>query len=297
MKNLTIVLISLLLFGFLLPHNIQAKGIREERNREQGKINALSDGLHSLKDAYSDYFLMGNIISPRDLDTERFLTLQKHFNIVTAENHMKPDFLQREKGVFTFEAVSNMVDAALEAGMKMHGHTLAWHAQSPGWMNYDGISRNEAIENMVNHVQTVVSHFKGRIISWDVLNEAFIDDPPNPHDWRASLRQTPWLRAIGPEYIEILFRTARESDPDAVLYYNDYAMDNQKKSLAVYNMIKELNEANMVLEGKPLIDAIGMQGHYRITTNIDNVAASLERFSSLGIEISITELDVLAGAN
>jgi len=250
-----------------------------------------------LKDQYAPFFLVGNVVSPRDIGGPRFEMLHKHFNIVTAENAMKPLYLQGNPGVFTFETADKLVDAVLESGMKMHGHTLAWHQQSPEWINREGMGRAEAVENLINHAKTVAAHFRGRVVSWDVLNEAIVDNPPNPADWRASLRQTPWHRAIGPEYIEIVFRAAREADPEAKLYYNDYNLDNRNKAFAVYNMVKELNEKNPDVGGRPLIDGIGMQGHYRTKTNIESVAASLERFASLGVEISITELDVQAGIN
>jgi len=251
----------------------------------------------ALKDNYKPFFYVGNVVSPGDLGSVRFDVLKKHFDVLTAENAMKPMFIQDKPGVFTFETADKLVDAVLEAGLKVHGHTLAWHQQSPKWQNREGIGRDEAIENLVTHAKTVAKHFKGRVISWDVLNEAIIDGPPNPEDWRASLRQTPWLKAIGPEHIEILFRAAREADPDAVLYYNDYNEDYQDKALAIYNMVKELNEKNPDVLGRPLIDGIGMQGHYLLNTNIENVTASLERFLSLGVEISVTELDIRAGDN
>ncbi|MDR0289604.1 MAG: endo-1,4-beta-xylanase [Treponema sp.] len=269
-----------------------ARAIRDEANSAGRAANAAV-----LKDSYQSFFLMGNVVSPRDLGGPRFELLQKHFDILTAENAMKPLYLQREKGVFTFEAADSLVNAALEAGLKMHGHTLAWHQQSPEWINREGISRDEAIDNLIDHAKTVAGHFKGRVVSWDVLNEAIVDNPANPSDWKASLRQTPWHRAIGPEYIEIAFRAARKADPEAVLYYNDYNMDNQNKALAVYNMIKELNEQFPRVMGRPLIDAVGMQGHYRANTSVENVAMSLDRFISLGIEVSITELDIQAGQN
>ena len=267
-----------------------AKAIREETKKvdsaEEYKI---------LKNNYVALFAVGNVVSPRDLGGPRFELLKKHFGILTAENAMKPLYLQGEKGIFTFETSDMLVDAALEAGIKVHGHTLAWHQQSPEWMNREGISRDEAIENLVTHAKIVAGHFSGRVVSWDVLNEAIIDNPPDPGDWKSSLRQTPWLKAIGPEYIEIVFRAAREADPSAILYYNDYNLDNQKKALAVYNMVKDLNEQYPDVYGRPLIDAVGMQGHYSLRTNPDNTAASLKRFASLGLRVSITELDVQAG--
>jgi len=260
-------------------------------------MNGRAEGTPALKEGYKPFFYVGNVVSPGDLGGTRFDTLKKHFDVLTAENAMKPMFIQGEPGVFTFGIADTLVNAVLEAGLKVHGHTLAWHQQSPEWINREGIGREEAIENLVTHAKTVAKHFRGRVISWDVLNEVIIDGPPNPDDWRASLRQTPWLKAIGPEYIEILFKAAREADPDAMLYYNDYNEDYQDKALAIYNMVKELNEKNPDVLGRPLIDGIGMQGHYLLNTDIKNVAASLERFLSLGVEVSITELDIRAGDN
>jgi endo-1,4-beta-xylanase len=286
-------MMCLIVVMFLLPcGGINAKASREKANTMKGAANT-----PVLKDQYASFFLVGNVISPRDLDGPRFEMLKKHFDILTAENAMKPRYLQGSPGVFTFETADSLVDAVLKAGMKVHGHTLAWHQQSPEWINREGISRAEAVENLTNHAKTVASHFRGKVISWDVLNEAIIDNPTNPTDWRASLRQTPWYKAIGPEYIEIVFRAAREADPEAKLYYNDYNLDNRNKALAVYNMVKEINKQNPNVGGRPLIDGIGMQGHYRTKTNVENVAACLERFASLGVEVSITELDVQAGIN
>lgn len=250
-----------------------------------------------LKDAYESFFAVGNVVSPRDLGTERFDLLTKHFSILTAENAMKPIFLQEKKGVFTFDEADKMVNAVLDAGLKMHGHTLTWHQQSPEWLYREGIDRNEAIDNLVTHARTVAAHYRGKMVSWDVLNEAINDSIGNPQDWKSCLRRSPWYNAIGPDYIEIVFLAAREADPGALLYYNEYNMDNQRKALAVYNMVKELNEKYPNAGGRPLIDGVGMQGHYRVNTNPEQVKESLERFISLGVVVSITELDVGAGAD
>ncbi|MDR0411300.1 MAG: endo-1,4-beta-xylanase [Treponema sp.] len=249
----------------------------------------------SLKEAYADYFLIGNIASGVDMDDLRYDILTTHHNIVTAENAMKPQYLQGTKGVFTFGDADAIVDKALSRGLKVHGHTLAWHQQSPAWMNSEGVSRETAVSNLITHAKTVVEHFKGRVVSWDVLNEAISDNPPNSEDWRTGLRQSPWFKAIGADYVEIVFKAAREADPKAKLYYNDYNLDNPSKAAAVYNMVKDINERNPDVDGRPLIDGIGMQGHYNSRTNPANVENSLQRFISLGVEVSITELDVQYG--
>lgn len=263
--------------------------------------------LQPIKDVYKDHFLIGTAISAEDLEGVRYELMTMHFNVATAGNAMKPDALQREKGKFTFDAADKMVDTILSSGMNMHGHTLLWYQQTPDWMyqNDDGtpLSREEALENMRNHIRTVVEHFGDKVISWDVVNEGMNDNPSNPSDWRASLRQSGWYKAIGEDYIEQAFLAAREvldehPDWNIKLYYNDYNLDNQNKATAVYNMVKELNEKyGKDHPGKLLIDGIGMQGHYQVNTNPVNVELSLKRFIELGVEVSISELDVMAGEN
>ena len=126
-----------------------------------------------LRDAYASDFLFGNIVSPGDLNGKRFELLKRHFNTLTAENAMKPDSTQNIKGKFTYQ--DNLVNAAIAAGLKMHGHCLVWHSQTPSWMNSASLSADEVLENMVTHVKTVAAHYKGKLISWDVVNEAVAD--------------------------------------------------------------------------------------------------------------------------
>lgn len=135
------------------------------------KSEEIEKGLKSLKDVYKDNFLTGTAISLRDLEGVRFELLKKHFNAVTAENAMKPSELQREKGNFTFDGADRLVNAAISAGMKVHGHTLVWHQQTPAWMNIKldsggnivYLSREEALENMRNHIRTVIEHFGDKV--------------------------------------------------------------------------------------------------------------------------------------
>jgi len=261
-----------------------------------------------IQDAYADDFLIGNAISAEDLEGVRLELLKMHHNVATAGNAMKPDALQPTKGGFTFSAADAMVDKILAEDLRMHGHVLVWHQQSPAWMNTNAangspLGRAEALENLRTHIQTVMEHFGDRVISWDVVNEAMSDNPPNPPNWEASLRQSPWYQSVGPDYVEQAFLAAREvldahPEWDIKLYYNDYNEDNQNKAQAIYRMVKDIND-RYALEhpGKLLIDGVGMQGHYNVNTNPENVELSLERFISLGVEVSITELDIQAGSN
>ncbi|SDX35317.1 endo-1,4-beta-xylanase [Paenibacillus sp. CF384] len=275
-----------------------------------GPISIQKD-LAPIKDTYQDDFLIGNAISSEDLEGVRLELLKQHFNVVTAGNAMKPDGLQPTKGNFTFTAADALVDKVQAEGLQMHGHVLVWHQQSPAWMNTTKdandntipLSREEALTNLKTHIQTVMEHFGSKVISWDVVNEAMNDNPSDPADWEASLRQTPWNNAIGTDYVEQSFLAAREvldahPDWDIKLYYNDYNEDNQNKAQAITNMVKAINDRYAETHpGKLLIDGIGMQAHYSVNTNPDNVQLSLEKFISLGVEISITELDIQAGSN
>lgn len=260
--------------------------------------------LKPIKDIYKDDFLIGTAVSMRNLTGDRYELFKMHFNAATAENAMKPNALQPNKGKFAFGGADMAVNLVSAAGAKMHGHTLVWHQQSPAWMNTDDsgkpLGREEALENLRIHIKTVMEHFGNKVISWDVVNEAMSDNPNNPQDWKASLRQTPWLAAIGNDYVEQAFQAAREvldahTEWDIKLYYNDYSLDNQNKAEAVYNMVKEINDNYQKTHpGKLLIDGIGMQEHDTLTTDPANVEKSLEKFISLGVEISITELDIQA---
>ena len=274
-----------------------------------GPIDIQKD-LLPIKTAYQNDFLIGNAISAEDLDGVRLELMKMHNNVATAGNAMKPDALQPTKGNFTFDAADTMVNKVLAEGMQMHGHVLVWHQQSPKWMNTKTednttvvLGRDEALVNMRTHIKNVMEHFGDKVISWDVVNEAMNDNPPNPADWQGSLRTSEWYQAIGPDYVEQAFLAAREvldvhPDWDIKLYYNDYNEDNQSKSKAIYNMVKEINDRYAETHpGKLLIDGVGMQAHYSLSTNPTNVQLSLERFIELGVEVSITELDIQAGSN
>ncbi|MFB9327773.1 endo-1,4-beta-xylanase [Paenibacillus aurantiacus] len=265
---------------------------------------AIQKDLKPIKEAYQNDFLIGNIASAEDLSGVKLDLLKHHHNVITAENAMKPDATQPTKGNFTWS--DQLVDSALAQGLSVHGHVLVWHQQTPAWMNTASgspLGREEALANMRTHIKTVMEHYGDRLISWDVVNEAMNDNPSNPSDWKAALRKSDWYNAIGEDYVEQAFLAAREvldahPEWDIKLYYNDYNDDNQNKAQAIYSMVKELNEKYAQTHpGKRLVDGIGMQAHYSVNTNPNNVKLSLEKFISLGVEVSITELDIQAGSD
>lgn len=262
-----------------------------EETEEDSAIN--TEELHEseyagLKDAYADDFMIGTIYTTditKGTDQELVLA---NFNQVTPENNLKPESTQRVEGTFTFNEGDLMAAWAKKNNMTLHGHCLAWHQQSPSWMAADG-DKEKAIEQLKTHITTVASHYTGEAYSWDVLNEAIADGAtlPADGDWTKCLRDTMWLRAIGPEYVSLAFQFAREAAPDAVLYYNDYNLNDASKAAVCAAMVSDLRS-----QGVP-IDGIGMQGHYTTATSLNSVSDSLDLFSKIeGIRISVSELDV-----
>jgi endo-1,4-beta-xylanase len=261
--------------------------------------------LEPIKEIYKNDFLIGNIMNMQDLEGPRLELLKQHFNVLTAENAMKPEYNYDSSRNFDFTEEDALVEKAISEGFKIVGHTLVWHSQSPPWLWQDEhgqpLNRDEALDNLRRHITTVVKHFGEKfgdnIIAWDVVNEAMSDNPADPTDWRASLRPSGWHQAIGDDYIKEAFLAAKEALKDlnlnTKLYYNDYNDDNKAKATAIYHMVKDLNEEYAAThDGELLIDGIGMQSHYSFSTNPANVENSLKLFSSLGVEISVTELDI-----
>lgn len=241
----------------------------------------------SLFEAYEDHFLLGTIYTDAARSSDKDLIL-KHFNVITPENLMKPQYMQPKEGEFDYKESDEMIGFAEKNEIPVVGHTLAWHQQSGRWMGVNVGDRQEAIEQLKSHIMNVAGNYKGKILAWDVVNEAINDGVslPKDGDWTKCLRQTQWLSSIGPDYLAMAFTFAREADPDAKLYYNDYNLNNKGKADIVYAMVKDFQE-----QGIP-IDGIGMQGHYNVDTSIGTVEYSLNRFSELGVEVSITELDI-----
>jgi len=241
----------------------------------------------SLAEAYADYFLIGTVYNPTSTSGKDKELLLKDFNVITPENLMKPQYMQPTEGEFAFSSSDTMVKFAQENGLKVVGHTLAWHQQSGNWLGIN-VSRDEAIEQLRSHITTIVGKYKGQVMSWDVVNEAINDSVslPSNGDWTKCLRNTQWLQSIGPDYIALAFQFAHEADPDAKLYYNDYNLNVSQKAQIVHAMVKDL-----LAQGVP-IHGIGMQGHYKSNMQIGPVEESIKLFSELDVEISITELDV-----
>jgi|GEM_PF-2023152 len=202
------------------------------------------------------------------------------FNFLTPENAMKWDATEPQQNVFTFSQADQHVSFAQTNTMKIHGHTLVWHSQLPGWVS--GISGATNLTNvMYNHIDKVMNHWTdGQIYAWDVVNEAFNED--------GTRRSSPFQNVIGNSYIELAFQRARAADPLTKLIYNDYNVETvNSKSTAMYNMVADFKN-----RGIP-IDGVGLQMHL---TNggldYNSLASNMARFAALGVEVYITEMDV-----
>ena len=208
----------------------------------------------TLRDAAPERVLIGTAIMSRQTEEPREAELiRTQFNVLTPENEMKPISVQPERGRFEFDAGDKLVAFAEANDMEVIGHTLVWHNQAPRFLFEDEqgnpLPRDEALANMKEHITTVMTHYKGRIKGWDVVNEAIPDGP-------GDLRDTPALRAIGDDYILKAFEFAHEADPDAELYYNDYNIDQDYKRDRALALVKRIRDAGL------RIDAVGIQGHY-----------------------------------
>lgn len=238
--------------------------------------------LRELADANDLY--IGAAVYTYHLDTESHQeVLVNEFNMLTPENEAKFCELQPEQGVYTFDRLDRLVELAEANDMTVRGHTLLWHECMPDWLARGDFTREEAIDIMRDHIYTVVERYKGRIPIWDVVNEA-IDG--------GNYRRTPWLRMIGPEYIELAFQFAHEADPDAILFYNDYGAEGMNtKSQAIYTMVSD-----MVMRGVP-IHGVGLQSHITVGDTLGwlapgNLTQNIQRIADLGLEVHITEMDV-----
>ena len=254
----------------------------------------------SLHEVFKDDFLVGGAVNPwyfgnNSLEEQ---LVKKHYNVITAENSMKPDALQKEEGVFTFTEADKLVDYAKANNTIVRGHTLVWYSQVPDWFfedvnSPDGVASKELLlERERTHIRTILNHYKEKygtadggspIKYWDVVNEVISDD--------GEYRNSKWYQIAGLDYIRVAFETAHEVDPSLKLYINDYNIErNNAKTNKLYELVKLLKS-----EGVP-IDGVGLQMHVSIDVSIESIKNSIEKYESIpGIEIQVTELDAAMG--
>lgn len=215
----------------------------------------------------------------------------QHFNQLTAENIMKPSYLQPTPGQFFFDEADALIDFAEANGLQVHGHTLLWHAQIPTWMqNFSG-NREEWLTVLRTHVSRVAGHFADRtsVVSWDVVNEAFEDAGGRYRGSVAGTGTSVWYSNIGSEFIEEAFKAARAAAPNTDLYYNDFSTEwNRPKLDAVVAMVKDFQARDIPIDG------VGFQMHVWGNANVDTIRQHLKLVADIrpAIKVKITELDV-----
>ncbi len=245
--------------------------------------NALPD---TLKDAYKDDFYIGAAINASQIDGQDArddAIIAAQFNSISPENALKWASIHPLPGSYDFRLPDLYVEFGERRHMYIHGHTLVWHNQTPAWVFHDDkgnlLTRDALLARLHDHIQTVVGRYKGRIQSWDVVNEALNDD--------GTMRQSPWYKIIGPDYVAKAFEYAHEADPQALLCYNDYNLENEPKRNGAIALVKELKS-----KGVP-IGCVGLQDHDHLDwPTMKQEDATISAFAALGVKVAISELDV-----
>ncbi|KPK85929.1 MAG: 1,4-beta-xylanase [Bacteroides sp. SM23_62_1] len=255
-----------------------------DSNNNWPVVNYQESG-EGLKDYYRDYFPIGVAVTPYNIKGPESEFILKHFISITPENVMKPERIHPEKKRFNWKPADEIVNFAQANGLKVRGHVLCWHKQTPDWFFKDesgnSVSKEILLMRLKEHITEVVTRYKGKIYAWDVINEAISND--NTEYYQPSL----WYDICGEDFIFKAFEFAHEADPDALLFYNDYNTTNPVKRDKIYSMLKQLLNANIPVHG------VGMQGHWSVYGPSETeIRKAIELYSSLGLEVQITELDV-----
>lgn len=266
-----IQLIGLIFLSFCLSASVSSG-----KNRKPQTLKEALDGKFYIGTA-----LNGGHTSGKDTATIR--VIKEQFNAVVAENCMKPGPIHPRNGSYNFAPADEFVDFGVKNNMFITGHCLVWHSQAPMWFFTDSlgkpVTREVLIARMKEHISTVVGRYKGKVKGWDVVNEALDED--------GSYRKTKFFNIIGEDYIRLAFEFAREADPEAELYYNDYSLANEPKRKGAVAMVKKLQQQGVK------VDAIGEQCHIGLDyPEVKEMEKSIKAFAALGVKVMMTEMDI-----
>lgn len=245
------------------------------------KILNKNEADFSLKNSYEENFYIGTALNESQIeesDTVVTTLILKEFNSITAENIMKSMFIHPEKDKFNFKMTDKYVAFGEKHNMYIHGHTLVWHSQLAPWITQIKDSVTMA-NTMTDHITTIVGKYKGRINSWDVVNEALNED--------GSLRKSVFSDTYGKDFLTLAFKLAAKADRKADLYYNDYNLCEPDKRKGALDLVKTLQKNGAKIDG------IGEQGHWRLNSpTIEEIEKTILDFSALGVKVAFTELDI-----
>jgi endo-1,4-beta-xylanase len=242
-----------------------------------------------LKDAWAHAFRVGAAISASILKTPQAVEiLNTHFSSITPENAMKPDRIHPEENRWDWAEADKIADFARSARIPVRGHSFVWHRQAPDWFFHEGggeASKTILFHRLEKHIETITARYNDIVYAWDVLNEAI--DVKNGDT--ENFRQSDWFGIGGKELYEFAFRTARQAAPKARLFYNDYDIEAGKKMEATIRFLERLLAAGAPVHG------VGIQAHWNFDYPDECVLrTAIERYSALGLDIELTELDVSA---
>lgn len=254
---------------------------------------APAEALPPLRTVLATHFKVGAAIEPDSIDSPADAALiAAQFSSLTAENKMKPGTIGIAQGQYNFEPADKIVAFGQAHGIAVRGHTLVWHFKAGDWTEapvwfFAGDPKDPHYHDIVakrldRYVTDVVTHFRGKVYAWDVVNEVISDDPHQVYR-----EDSPWYRALGKDYIAIAFRAARAADPNVKLYINEYNTDDPGKRAKLLAVIRELRA-----QGVP-IDGVGHQMHISVNwPPLPNIKQAFDDVAALGLENQVTELDV-----
>lgn len=241
-----------------------------------------------LKDVFGDKFLVGaalNVNQSNGIDTLGVKAIKHHFNSIVAENCMKCEEIHPADGKYAWEDADRFVQFGVDNGMHITGHCLIWHSQMAPWFTKDSVGNlvdpETMKQRMKEHISTIMKRYKGRVKTWDVVNETIEDD--------GSYRQSDFYKILGPEYIPLAFQYAHEADPEAELVINDYSMNKPAKREAYVRIVNDMKKRGIQ------VDAIGMQGHMGMDyPDLKDFEKSIEAYAGTGCKVMVTEWDMSA---
>jgi GH35 family endo-1,4-beta-xylanase len=243
----------------------------------------------SLKDACRGVFLIGTAFdfrTPTEFTSSELDFIRSQFNAITPENSMKPGPVHPQEQSWNWTPADTLVQFGRDNDIRIFGHCLVWHSQTNPWFFQDA-NRDVVLARLKNHVHTLVGRFKGRVASWDVVNEAINDGEAGLGE---NLRESQWLKIVGPDYLTQAFRFAREADPAVALVYNDYSIESGAKHESSLVLLRRL-----MADGAP-ITGVGIQGHWSLPAltpqKYEEIDRAIENYRALNLRIAITELDV-----
>lgn len=253
-------------------------------NEKPGSVTEEFRSETSMKKIFS--FPLGIAIHGSNLNDTASKHFSEYFNSLSTANAMKFEAIHPHMDEYAWGEADSIVKFALEHKMVVRGHTLLWSNRNPYWLFWDEkgnlIHRSLLDQRLKDHIQTVVSRYKGNVYAWDVVNEAIYDND------KEFLKTNNWYKVMGADYIKKAFQYAHDADSNAILFYNDYDAERPDKLKRITKLIKWLQSEKVPIHG------MGIQGHWTIDSpTVNEIRSAVETYADLGLQVQITELDIV----